>query len=221
MSSDSDFEDEFISILDARDGRPAVEAGAGADNADILAALEAVDLAWEAQLSAPSLEDDPTAVMLGLVPDPEVTFDSGAALAARKRSGQTVTELAAKLAARGWDVTSQDVFAWERGSVSISPALVRAVAEEIGAAPESLVRQVGIDPERERLRAIFKLPDFQRLASRWARIQGTTFSVALATLEARTVAAVHRGGAPEPQVVLQSLEALIDVLEGKSKSTDA
>lgn len=216
--NDGDFDDEALaSILDARAGRPAVEAAAErrVRDAAVLAALADLDLAREAAYEPPPLEDDPTALMLGLVVDPETSFDGKAAVQSRKRSSLSISQLAARLVGRGWSVSSQDVFAWEAGSRPVPPALARAIAEESGISPQALLRRAGTDPVREGLRAILRGPDFQRLAERWAALKGTSVAVAASALEARALAAVHRGGAPEPGVVMETLDALIRTLEGQ------
>lgn len=208
--------ERFIeSILDTRRGRPAASAADPAQlDAAVARALEAVDLVWEASHGAPPLADDPVAAMLGLVPDIELVLDPRAVTAARKRAKLSVSDLASRLASRGWKVSAKDVFAWENGkSVDVPPAVVRAIAREVDVNPDLLQRRTSADPARERLRSMFTLPAFQQLAARWARVQGTTISLAKSALEARVLAAVHRGGAPEPALVLESLEALVSAVE--------
>lgn len=212
---------EIADILDARVGRSAVVAGAGhaSDRPELQGLLEAADVAWASQQSAPPLADDPVAAMLGLVPDAELELNGKALSTARKRAGLTVSALAQRLAARGWDVTSKEVFAWESGKSSThTPALINALAEEAGVGADRLRRSAGADPERARLAAVVGSEAFKALAQRWARIQGTTVALAASALESRMLVAVHRGGAPEADVLLETLETLVESVEGAEGS---
>lgn len=220
MSSDNR-DDEIAEILDARGGQSALDSVAAQLDArpDLRGLLEAADLAWASEQSAPPLADDPVAAMLGLVPDPAIELDGKALAAARKRSGLTVSALADRLTTRGWDVTTKDIFAWERGqNVSRVPAVITALAEEAGVDADRLRRQVGDDPERAKLAAVVASAAFKNLAERWARVQGTTLALAASALESRMVAAVHRGSSPEADVLIDSLEAMVSATEGGDQS---
>ncbi|MGN7970199.1 hypothetical protein [Microbacterium sp. 22296] len=215
MSSD-DKDDEIAQILDARAGQSALASSAASleGRPDLRGLVEAADLAWSSAQGAPALEDDPVAAVLGLVPDPEIELDGPAFVAARKRAGLTVSDLALRLTARGWDVTSKEVFAWEsqRNAPKV-PALINALANEVGTDPDRLRRRSGEDPERSKLAAVMSSAAFKNLAERWARLQGTTIALASSALESRMLAAVHRGGAPEAEVLLDSLEAMVSAVE--------
>lgn len=218
MHSD-DRDQELADILDARAGRSALAAGAGVNRPELRKLLEAADLAWVSEQTAPPLADDPVAAMLGLVPDSELELDGKALSSARKRSGLTVSALAKRLSDRGWEVTGRDIFAWESGkNLPRVPALINALAEVAGADADRLRRPCGTDPERARLAAVVGSETFKALAQRWARLQGTTIALASSALESRMLVAVHRGGAPEADVLLASLEALVDSVEGTKGS---
>ena len=214
-----DRDQELADILDARAGRSALAAGADVNRPELRKLLEAADLTWVSQQTAPPLTDDPVAAMLGLVPDSELELDGKALSNARKRSGLTVSALAKRLSDRGWEVTGRDIFAWESGkNLPCVPALINALAEEAGADADRLRRRSGTDPERARLAAVVGSETFKALAQRWARLQGTTIALASSALESRMLVAVHRGGAPESEVLLESLEALVDSVEGTKGS---
>lgn len=214
-----DRDQELADILDARAGRSALAAGADVNRPELRKLLEAADLTWVSQQTAPPLTDDPVAAMLGLVPDSELELDGKALSNARKRSGLTVSALAKRLSDRGWEVTGRDIFAWESGkNLPRVPALINALAEEAGADADRLRRPSGTDPERARLAAVVGSETFKALAQRWARLQGTTIALASSALESRMLVAVHRGGAPDSQVLLESLEALVDSVEGTKGS---
>jgi len=220
MQSD-DQDEQVAAILDARAGQSALAAGADqfSDRPEVRELLKAADVAWASQQSAPPLAEDPVAAMLGLVPDSELELDGKALSSARKRAGLTVSALAQRLAARGWEVANRDVFAWESGkNLTHVPALINALAEETGTDADRLRRRSGADPDRARLATIVESEAFKVLAQRWARIQGTTVALAASALESRMLVAVHRGGAPEADVLLESLEALVDSVEGVERS---
>lgn len=210
---------ELADILDARAGRSALAAGADVNRPELRKLLEAADLTWVSQQTAPPLTDDPVAAMLGLVPDSELELDGKVLSNARKRSGLTVGALAKRLSDRGWEVTGRDIFSWESGkNLPRIPALINALAEEAGVEADRLRRPSGTDPERARLAAVVGSETFKALAQRWARLQGTTIALASSALESRMLVAVHRGGAPESEVLLESLEALVDSVEGTKGS---
>jgi len=217
----NDRDEEVAAILDARAGQSALAARAGQSSAHpgIQELLEAADIAWASQQVSPPLADDPVAAMLGLVPDSDFELDGKALAGARKRAGMTVSALAQRLTARGWEVTSKDVFAWESGkNLTRVPALISALAEEIGVDADRLRHKSGADPERARLAAVAGSEAFRALAQRWARLQGTTVALAASALESRMLVAVHRGGAPEADVLLESLEALVESVEDSEGS---
>ncbi|MEV7608517.1 hypothetical protein AB0N61_03445 [Microbacterium sp. NPDC089320] len=213
MHSD-DRDQELADILDARKGRSALAASADVNRPELRKLLEAADLAWASQQTAPPLDDDPVAAMLGLVPDAELELDGKALSGARRSAGLSVSALAKRLTDRGWDVTGRDIFTWESGkNLPRVPALINALAEESGVDADRLRRPSGADPERARLAVVVGSEAFKALAQRWARIQGTTIALAASALESRMLVAVHRGGAPEADVLLESLEALVDSVE--------
>lgn len=216
MSSGRNEDDEIGEIFGGRNGQSALDAGAlyVERNPELRGLLEVADLAWESEQSAPPLADDAVAAMLGLVPDPELELDGKALASVRKQAGFTVSTLAARLAARGWDVSSKDVFAWESGrNVPQAPALINAIAQEIGIDSDRLRHRKREDPERAKLFAVVASATFKNLAQRWARIQGTTVELAASALESRMLVAVHRGGAPDEEILLDSLEAMVSALE--------
>lgn len=219
MSSGRNDDDEIGEILDGRNGRSALDAGAPYLERDpeLRGPLEIADLAWESEQSAPPLAEDPVAALLGLVPDPEIELDGKALASARKQAGFTVSTLAARLTARGWDVSGKDVFSWESGrNAPHVPALINAIAQETGTDSDRLRRRNREDPERAKLAAVIASATFKNLAQRWARIQGTTVDLAASALESRMLVAVHRGGAPDEEILLDSLEAMITAVESSA-----
>ncbi|MGH3761327.1 hypothetical protein [Actinophytocola sp.] len=212
-----DKRDELIAnLLDART-RNANHVPATADAellAEVAPLLEVAELLWVAGHGAPPLESDPVAAMLGLVPDPRYALDRDALKRARRNAKLKPSGLAALLQARGWDVQVGDVFRWENQSAAdVSPALIRAIAEECSTDPDQLVAHRQDPGERDVLAAMTQTSEFIALVRRWARIQRTSPGLAASTLKARALATVHRGDRPDPDQLLASLEALVAALE--------
>lgn len=128
--------------LEARAGRPTsgiAPALTESDRAEIDSLVEVADLLWESAHGAPPIDQDPVAKMLGLVPDPERALDGRALARRRKYARVTRNELAARLRVRGWEVQFSDVYWWEkRSAAEVVPALVGAIAEEVGASTDRL-----------------------------------------------------------------------------------
>jgi hypothetical protein len=87
----------------------------------------------------PSLAEDPIAMALGLVVDPDRLLAARSLNIARRQRGLKVSELASSLAARGWEVKTADVAAWERADSPQLSALVAAIADVLHTTPTKLV----------------------------------------------------------------------------------
>lgn len=217
-------DDEFAALLRERLKSSILEpdAQSAALDEQLRSLLETADLVWESQQTAPPIEDDPLAAVLGLIPDPEIVLDGKVLSAARKRLGISVTALASRLAARGWEVTNRDVVAWEANrSLPHEPALISATAAELGVTADLLHRRVVTGERQSPLAELRTAPAFQALAERWALVQGTTTAMARSALESRLSVAVHRGEAPEVPVLLDSLEAMVSAIEEGRQSREA
>lgn len=178
--------------------------------------LAAGDLVWEAAHTAPQLEEDPVAAMLGVVPDPSFQLDRAALVRACKATRVKPTALAARLNARGWKVEASDVFRWQtRAAPEVPPALIQAIAEEVRVDPDRLVAKAEQQPIRlnkvaEEARAT---PRFRALVQRFAKLQRLSEGMAASALHSRMLATVHRGDVPDQEQMLASLEALVRALE--------
>jgi transcriptional regulator with XRE-family HTH domain len=184
------------------------------ERTEFLALVETADAVWLAAHGAPALEDDPIAAMLGLVPDSQCRLSRGALASERKKQRLTVDDLANRLSRRGWDVSQRDVFQWEtRSTEQVPPALVQAIAE-ILRTDVSRIIDTGRAPAQDSLVTRLRGNEtFRDLAQRWATIRRVSLEVALASLEQRALATVHRGSEPDVQQLLGSLEALVSALE--------
>lgn len=213
-----DESDEVLAkLLDARTGgvTGAAPPEVGDDDrVEVESLLNVADLLWESAHGAPPLDSDPVAAMLGLVPDPRRALDPRALARARKTAILKPSQLAERLAARGWEVQTRDVFRWENQSAAdVAPALIEAIAEEIGASLDRLTTNRGTTAEQETIAAVTRSPRFAGLVERWARIQGVPSTLAASALESRMLATVHRGDRPDTDQLLQSLDALVTALE--------
>jgi hypothetical protein len=183
--------------------------------------LDIADLLWEAAHGAPPLERDPVAAMLGLVPDSARSLSGAALKRALQAAGLHVSTLAQKLSDRGWDVATHDVFNWQtRDDAAVPPALIQAIAEVTGVAPEKLTIDRGESPAHRALKSVTSSAEFQALAERWARLRGTTIDLGASALESRLAASVFRGSQPDEAQLLASLEALVAAIESETRSDE-
>lgn len=203
-------------FLEARTGPVAGDATdlSGEPSAEVQPLIELAELLWELGHGAPALESDPVAAMLGLIPDPRYTLDRKELSRARRNARLDVGDLASRLTARGWAVRRGDVFRWENQSAAeVSPALIKAIAEETGTDPDRLTVSRPETDLSEVLAAVVESPRFTGLVQRWMRLQSTSAGLAASTLKSRALATVHRGDRPDTDQLLASLEALIAALE--------
>lgn len=184
---------------------------------EVLKLLDAGDLVWEAAHTAPPLEKDPVAAMLGVVPDPNFQLDAKALARACQTSRVKPTALAARLNARGWKVDTSDIFRWQtRSAPDVPPALIRAIAAEVRIDPERLVvvrsesrpaALVGVAEE------IVGTSRFRDLVQRFAKVRRISLEMAESAMKSRMLATVHRGDIPDKEQMLASLESLVHALE--------
>jgi len=83
--------------------------------------------------------DDPVASMLGLVPNRDMILDGRKLATARQAAKINLGQLVQRLVSRGWAATNAAAFAWEQGRQNPAPAVINAIADELGLAPESLL----------------------------------------------------------------------------------
>ncbi|MGV9752696.1 hypothetical protein [Nocardia farcinica] len=210
-------------LLDERTGnaageRPVLDPEDADEVQSLLAAIDlvtgAVRAATTPEVVVPPLEEDRIAALLGLIPDPDYSLDSAALKRARKKAGLSAGDLATRLAAREWKVSVADVFRWEtRSAPDVSPALIRAIAEETGVDSDSLIIDQAAAPESDAVAAVMASTDFDELVTRWAQSRGTSPALARTTLKSRMLTAVHRGEKPDAAQMLRTLAAFVDAHE--------
>lgn len=184
-------------------------------NEDMTHTISVDALFAAARYQSPSLAEDPAARLLGLVPEATIRFDGRVLKNARMKSGLQIGDLARRLARRGWDISASDVFGWESGrSGPVAPALIAAVAEEVGVSQDRLVSPIAGD---SRLDVVRSSERFAELARRVAEILAVPLAAAIAKLETSAAIAVHRGELPDVEATLRSLEALVEELEKRKR----
>lgn len=183
---------------------------------DLRQLASTADAIWVAGQAAPPLEEDAVAMLLGLVPDDHRQLNPKTFKASRTRSHQSVSDVARALAAQGWAVQSGDVLRWQTSTAGVSPALIRAIAEVLVVTPESITSSSGAVRETDIWETVRSNPVFASLVGRWAAITGLGEAAARLQLSGRMYATVHRGGAPEPDQILESLRALVETAERRN-----
>ncbi|MBW0110469.1 hypothetical protein ACVGOW_12920 [Pseudonocardia saturnea] len=86
----------------------------------------------------PGPDQDPIAIALGLVPDHDRALAARRLVEARRRMKLKRSDLVRRLITRGWEVSMQDVDAWERSDTAQPPALVAALADILRTSPVAL-----------------------------------------------------------------------------------
>lgn len=184
------------------------------DRRELVSLVATADALWLSAQGAPALEHDPVAAMLGLVPDSECRLNSAALSRARRRARLSVSDVAARLRQRGWEYDKGDVFRWEtRTATDVPPAVVQAIADILGSPVDDLVSSSSQTSLPDYLADVRRHPQYEQLVNRWAHARRVTRSVAAATLESRMLATVHRGGHPDTEQLMRSLDALVSSVE--------
>jgi transcriptional regulator with XRE-family HTH domain len=88
--------------------------------------------------SAPPRAQDPIAAALGLVAGPDDVLGAARFKNSRAHSGLDIKDVADRLSARGWNVDVAQVFRWQRGDTTMTPALLTALADILATSPDSL-----------------------------------------------------------------------------------
>lgn len=158
--------------------------------------------------SVPDIEQDPIAIALGLVPDPERALSAGRLATARRRAKLKRSDLVRRLVTRGWDVSIQDLDTWERTGSPQPPALITAIADILRTTPAALTAPwTTIRPK-----AWVSVLDDETIASQleaWAREADLDMAVLRAKVEQALAGAFHRN---EKAPTLTALRKVIDIL---------
>lgn len=177
----------------------------------VCAALRAT---WHLGELDPPLNQDPLAISLGLIPDPVSPLNGKALKQARQLSRLNVSDIAGRLRARGWETQTAEVFSWERqAAAEVPPAIVAALADELGVTPSRLVgTPLPVPPA---VAAVTGTSRFADLARRWAAALGLGNEAdgALALRRLMLAGVVRRGAEIDAESWLTALEALVATRE--------
>lgn len=184
------------------------------DREEIAGLVDMADGLWLSAQGAPEPADDPVAAMLGLLPDSECRLSPAALTRARKQARLSISDVAARLRQRGWEVEKSDVFRWEtRTATDVPPSVVQAIADILGSPVDDLISAPSLASLPDQLDVVRMHPLFEQLVNRWAQTRRVSRAVAVATLESRMLATVHRGEHPDAEQLLRSLDALVASVE--------
>lgn len=120
---------------------------------------------------APISQDDPVALMLGLVPDPDTPVEGRKLAQARRNARLQLSGLVDRLCNRGWPITTAQAAQWERGAPTLAPALVAAISDELGVDSDSIVAR---RRPADTLAALFDDAAIAAFMDEWAAEAGLT-----------------------------------------------
>lgn len=189
------------------------------ERAELESLAKIADDIWISAHGAPPLEEDRTAALLGLIPNEIAVLDGKRLRAARKSSRLKISELATRLQNRGWKVSTNEVFAWERGNTgSVSPALIDAISQIVGASVDQLISSPSQGNDNlaliQRLRSH---PDFKEIVRQWAKIKNLSFPSAEIMLGSQVANTVHRGNKPDLEQDIALLKELVNLLNNEGE----
>jgi hypothetical protein len=180
---------------------------------DVCGALAA---AWQGEALVPPLEADPIAISLGLLPDPNRPLDGEALRNARKHARLSVSDLAGRLQARGWQTRTREVYEWEgQPAAEVPPAIIAALAEELAVPAAKLTgRPAELSPT---IMAVTSSGRFQTIARRWAAVLGLSGEAqgAVALRQLMLTGVVRRGDDLDVDAWLDAIEALVRARESR------
>ncbi len=164
-----------------------------------------------ALLNAPDIGSDAAAAALGLAPNGAV-LNPPHVVERRKALGMKNSELAARLAERGWQVSGAQVLQWQTGKRTfIAPALARALASVLDCEISQLqAGDSGLSPAEADLVATL---GFAELVARAESALRTTREAVELMLLSKYRGLAFRGGEPETDHALEALDAFVSNLE--------
>lgn len=193
---------DYLDVLNgSRDDLPSLDDLTPGLRERILQAWSSIDhlITGEPQML---LDADPTAIALGAVP--ARLLDPAAIRQARQARNLRPSDIAASLRRRGWQISTADVFAWERSPQRVAPALVADIAAAVDirdatlAAPRSSTAPAG--PEQgvtEKAMTTFLQvlysDDVNEVIEQWAHLLGLDSGAARKDLQRRLSGAAYRG----------------------------
>lgn len=164
-----------------------------------------------ALLNAPDISSDAAAAALGLVPNGAV-LNPSRVVAHRKALGMKNSELAARLAERGWQVSGGQVLQWQTGERAfVAAALARALAAVFHCDISALQARDGALSRAEA--SLLEAPGFAKLVARAQAALRLSRDAVESMLLSKYRGLAFRGGEPETDHALEALEAFVSSLE--------
>lgn len=151
----------------------------------------------------PVRADDPVALMLGLVADPDTVVEGRKLARARKQAGLDLGQLVDRLRLRGWDVTTREGLRWELAETALPPALVTAIASELAVSDTVLLTTPKAAND---LHDLFSDARISTFLADWAAESGLELGVLRQRASSSLIGAAHRNR------TAGSVDALLDVL---------
>jgi transcriptional regulator with XRE-family HTH domain len=161
-----------------------------------------------ANVAVPELDQDPIAIALGLVPDPDRALAASRLREARRRARLKRSELVQRLVARGWEVSVVDIAVWEHSDTAQSPALVSAVADILRTSLVTLMPHRSSAPA-SRWSGILDDETIIDQLEAWAEEAGVESAVLRRKVEHTLAGAFHRN---QQEPTVPALRRVIDVL---------
>jgi hypothetical protein len=193
---------DYLDVLNgSRDELPSLDGLRSGLRQRVLHAWSSIDRLIADEPILP-LGADPAAIALGAVPD--TLLDPAAIRQARQARNLRPSDIAGSLKARGWPVTTADVFAWERRAEQIAPALLADLAAALDVQAIVLtVPQSGTaraDPEpgaaEEAMTTFLQVlysDELNEVVRQWADLLGLDPEAAREDLQQRLSGAAYRG----------------------------
>jgi transcriptional regulator with XRE-family HTH domain len=212
-----DLVDRYLDHLDRGQTPPTADQVLEADRAEATSTLDWLRDLWRTKTPAyrvPDLADDPVAVGLGLVPEPEITVAGPAVAAARHRRGLDLAGLAALVGEHGTTISIRDLSRLER---SPTTALPTGTAQALAAAlevPVDALNPTGAQPDDRGLSEFLASAAFHHVVFGWADRHGQEPQAVVAKVKKRLRSVRFRGAGPgSTEEWLALLRSVLDDLD--------
>jgi hypothetical protein len=147
------------------------------------------------------LDADPAAIALGAVP--ARLLDPAAMRRARQARNLRPSDIAASLRHRGWQISTADVFAWERQPQRVAPALLTDIAATVDvrdailtsqpSTAQAEAEQGGAGEAMTTFLQVLYSDDLNEVVEQWAHLLGLDPGAAREDLQRRLSGAAYRG----------------------------
>ncbi len=211
----SEYLDHYVSYLEGSADEPRIDHLDARDRRELSELFRIIDANWATEIELPPLEEDPTAIALGLIPQPtrsEMLVVGAKVRALRQARGLQMTAFAAMVSRYGWTITAQDATLLERTEAQVLRAeQASALARTLGTGIEALAPSDD-EPVRKLLTWLYS-DEFGRAVQAWAREHEMSASeVAEETRTKMLVAAKRSSGHGGRTEWLQTLHAILEAM---------